>query len=143
MTSEARSSELSAVTDVRPLVVVADDEEDILTLVSFGLRRAGYDVLPAADGQEALDLIRERRPSLAVLDVKMPKLTGIDVVRELRSIDSVRGTPVILLSAGVQEDTVARGFEAGADEYIRKPFSPEELVGRVRDLIDSPPRRGA
>jgi DNA-binding response OmpR family regulator len=119
------------------LVVVADDELDILTLVSFGLRRAGYEVVSATDGEQALELIRDRRPRLAVLDVKMPKLTGIEVVRQVRATEAVQDTPVILLSAGVQEDTVARGFEAGADDYVRKPFSPDDLVARVRELIEA------
>jgi DNA-binding response OmpR family regulator len=121
----------------RPVVVVADDEQDILTLVSFGLQRAGYEVITASDGEQALDLIRQRRPSVAVLDVKMPKLTGIEVVRAVRANADVGALPVILLSAGVQEDTIALGFEAGADEYIRKPFSPDKLADRVGDLIEN------
>jgi DNA-binding response OmpR family regulator len=122
--------------DGPPLVVVADDEQDILTLVTFGLRRAGYEVLTASDGQQALELIRQRRPSVAVLDVKMPRLTGIDVVREVRKSEGVESLPVILLSAGVQEDTVSQGIDAGANEYIRKPFSPDELAARVATLIE-------
>jgi DNA-binding response OmpR family regulator len=119
----------------RPVIVVADDDEDILILVSFRLDRAGHEVLVARNGQEALDLICERRPDAAVLDVKMPKLTGIDVVKQVRERESVRDTPVILLSAGVQEDTIARGFEAGANDYIRKPFSPDDLVQRLDEVL--------
>jgi DNA-binding response OmpR family regulator len=122
-------------TSPRPLVVVADDDEDILILVSFRLDRAGHEVLTARNGQEALDLICEHRPDAAVLDVKMPKLTGIDVVKQVRERESVRDTPVILLSAGVQEDTIARGFEAGANDYIRKPFSPDDLVQRLGEVL--------
>jgi DNA-binding response OmpR family regulator len=119
----------------RPVIVVADDDEDILVLVSFRLDRAGHEVLTARNGQEALDLICERRPDAAVLDVKMPKLTGIDVVKQVRERESVRDTPVILLSAGVQEDTIVRGFEAGANDYIRKPFSPDDLVQRLDEVL--------
>jgi DNA-binding response OmpR family regulator len=119
----------------RPVIVVADDDEDILILVSFRLDRAGHEVVTARNGQEAFDLICERRPAAAVLDVKMPKLTGIDVVRKVRENESVQDTPVILLSAGVQEDTIARGFEAGANDYIRKPFSPDDLVHRLSEVL--------
>jgi DNA-binding response OmpR family regulator len=119
----------------RRVIVVADDDEDILILVSFRLVRAGHEVLTARDGEEALELIRERRPDAAVLDVKMPKLTGIDVVRQVRELEPVSDTPVILLSAGVQEDTIARGFEAGANDYIRKPFSPDDLVQRLAEVL--------
>jgi DNA-binding response OmpR family regulator len=119
----------------RPVIVVADDDEDILVLVSFRLGRAGHEVLTARNGEEALRLICERRPDAAVLDVKMPKLTGIDVVKQVREDEVVGDTPVILLSAGVQEDTIARGFEAGANDYIRKPFSPDDLVQRLNDVL--------
>jgi DNA-binding response OmpR family regulator len=119
----------------RPLVLVADDEEDILVLVSFRLDRAGCEVVTAADGKEALDLIHERRPDLAVLDVRMPKLTGIEVLRQVRADSTVGDTPVILLSAGVQEDSISKGLEAGANEYMKKPFSPDELAARVEALV--------
>jgi DNA-binding response OmpR family regulator len=115
----------------KPVVLVADDEEDIRVLVSFRLDRDGWDVVTAADGREALDLILERRPDIAVLDVRMPKLTGIEVLEQVRADDAVGDTPVILLSAGVQEDSIARGLEAGANEYMKKPFSPDELAARV------------
>lgn len=120
--------------DGRPVVIVADDEEDIRVLVSFRLDRDGWDVVTAADGREALDLILERRPDIAVLDVRMPKLTGIEVLEQVRADDAVGDTPVILLSAGVQEDSIARGLEAGANEYMKKPFSPDELAARVEAI---------
>jgi DNA-binding response OmpR family regulator len=121
--------------DGRPLVLVADDEEDILVLVSFRLDRAGCDVVTATNGREALDLILERRPDIAVLDVRMPKLTGIEVVRQVRASSTVSDTPVILLSAGVQEESISQGLEAGANEYMKKPFSPDELAARVEALV--------
>lgn len=121
----------------RPVIVVADDDEDILVLVSFRLDRAGHEVLTARNGEEALQLICDRRPDAAVLDVKMPKLTGIDVVKQVREHEAVGDTPVILLSAGVQEDTIARGIEAGANDYIRKPFSPDDLVQRLSEVLAS------
>jgi DNA-binding response OmpR family regulator len=118
-----------------PLVLVADDDPDILTLVGFRLERAGYEVLPARDGEEALALALERRPDLAILDVMMPKLDGYEVTQRLRANAATSGMPVILLTARVQEADITRGFEAGADDYIRKPFSPQELRVRVQAII--------
>jgi DNA-binding response OmpR family regulator len=119
----------------RPVVLVADDDDDIRDLVAFRLDRAGYEVLRAGDGQQALDLAREHLPDLAVLDVMMPKLTGYDVTRELRADAATSRIPVILLTARVQEADVARGFEAGADDYVKKPFSPQELKARVQAVL--------
>ena len=91
--------------------------------------------MTAADGEEALALARERQPALAILDVMMPKLNGYDVTRELRGDASTSRIPVILLTARVQESDVARGFESGADDYIKKPFSPQELRARVQAIL--------
>ena len=118
-----------------PLILVADDDEDILALVAFRLSRDGYRVLKARDGEEALCLARERSPELLILDVRMPKMTGLDVVRELRASEGRTRVPVILLTASVQDDSVQRGFDAGADEYIKKPFSPQELAARVHAVV--------
>ena len=115
----------------RPLVLVADDDQDILMLVSFRLERAGYDVIQAHDGEEAVRLAFERAPDLAVLDVMMPKLDGYEATRQLRDRETTSKLPVILLTARVQEVDVARGLEAGADDYVTKPFSPQELGERV------------
>jgi DNA-binding response OmpR family regulator len=119
----------------KPLVLVADDDHDILTLVSFRLERAGYDVVAARDGEEALRLALERVPDLAVLDVMMPKLDGYEVTTRLRQNRATRRMPVILLTARVQEADIARGFEAGADDYVKKPFSPQELGARVQAIL--------
>ncbi len=116
-------------------VLVADDDEDILQLVSFRLERAGYTVVTAADGQQALAAAREHRPDLAVLDVMMPGLNGYEVTRELRADPATAAIPVILLTARVQEADVSRGFDAGADDYLRKPFSPQELRSRVQAIL--------
>jgi DNA-binding response OmpR family regulator len=126
---------VSAIESDKPVVLVADDDADIRDLVAFRLDRAGYEVVRAGDGQEALDLAREHRPDLAVLDVMMPKLTGYDVTRELRAKAATSRIPVILLTARVQEADVARGFEAGADDYVKKPFSPQELKARVQAVL--------
>jgi DNA-binding response OmpR family regulator len=118
-----------------PLVLCADDDEDILSLVSLRLQRAGFQVATAADGEEAVLVARARRPALAVLDVMMPKRTGYEVLAELRGDEALRGMKVILLSARVQEGDVARGMDAGADAYLVKPFKAQELVAKVEELL--------
>jgi DNA-binding response OmpR family regulator len=119
----------------RPLVLIADDDPDILMLVRFRLERAGYEVVSAQDGQAALDLALAHEPDLAVLDVMMPRLDGYELTRELRRHEATRGMPVILLTARVQEADVQRGIEAGADDYVPKPFSPQELGARVQAAL--------
>ena len=117
------------------LVLCADDDEDILSLVSLRLRRAGFEVVTAADGDAAVDLARSRRPAIAVLDVMMPKRTGYEVLGALRADATMEGMKVILLSARVQEGDVARGMEAGADAYLAKPFKAQDLVAKVQELL--------
>ena len=118
-----------------PTILVADDEEDLRELVSYRLSRSGYEVVEAVDGQEALELATERTPDLMVLDVMMPRLDGYELTRRVREQDSLRSVPVILLTARSQETDVSRGFDVGADDYLRKPFNPDELVARVRAVL--------
>ena len=120
---------------VRPLILIADDDEDILELVKLRLSRAGFDVLAASDGGDALRLVRGRRPDLAVLDVAMPGLDGREVVASLREDPDTRAIPVILLTARATAGDVEAGLAAGADDYVTKPFSPELLQGRVAALL--------
>lgn len=122
--------------DRRRVVLVADDDADILGLVALKLERSGYEVLTATDGERALELAVERRPHVAILDVMMPKLTGIDVTRLLRQHELTRNVPILLLTARVQEHDFALGLAAGADDYMRKPFSPQALQERVEALLD-------
>jgi DNA-binding response OmpR family regulator len=118
-----------------PLVVVAEDDEDIRALIVHRMGKEGYEVLEAGDGEEALRLALERRPAVAIIDVMMPKLDGLEVTRELRRSEVGSRTPVLLLSARTLEPDIALGFEAGADDYLRKPFSPAELGARVHALL--------
>jgi DNA-binding response OmpR family regulator len=118
-----------------PLVLVADDDPDILDLVRYRLERSGYAVATATDGAEAVKLASELSPALAVLDVMMPGLTGFEVTRRLRQSAQTSRIPVILLTARAQEVDVQEGFEAGADDYLRKPFSPRELSARVQAVL--------
>jgi two-component system alkaline phosphatase synthesis response regulator PhoP len=112
-------------------VLVADDEPHLLRLVKFRLEREGYEVLTAVDGESALEMARTEQPDLCVLDVMMPKRSGFDVLRELRSDDSCSGMKVIMLTARAQDRDVDVGFSLGADDYITKPFSPQELRVRI------------
>jgi len=118
------------------LVLVADDDDDILLLVTTRLRRDGYEIVSASNGDRALELARERRPALAVLDIGMPGLDGIAVLEAIRGDESLGDTRVVLLTAKAQESDVRRGYDSGADAYVKKPFSPAELSQRVRELLD-------
>ncbi|MDT4994037.1 MAG: two-component system, OmpR family, alkaline phosphatase synthesis response regulator PhoP [Actinoplanes sp.] len=117
------------------LVLVADDDADIRDLVAFKLEQAGLEVIAVEDGQVALEQARARRPVLAVLDVSMPGLSGIDVCRMLRGDPATSEMLIIMLTARVQEQDVEGGFSAGADDYVTKPFSPRELVSRIQSLL--------
>ena len=117
------------------VVLVADDDADIRDLVAFKLEQAGFEVIAVADGQQALEQARTSRPTLAVLDVSMPGLSGIDVCRMLRADSATAGMMVIMLTARVQEQDVEGGFSAGADDYVTKPFSPRELVSRIQAML--------
>jgi two-component system alkaline phosphatase synthesis response regulator PhoP len=114
------------------LVLVADDDVDILTLVRVRLERSGYKVISARNGVEALALVRERHPDLAILDIAMPEMTGLEVTKRMR--EENLDVPVILLTARARDVDVAAGADAGADVYVTKPFSPQELESRVRAI---------
>jgi len=118
-----------------PLILCADDDEDILALVALRLERAGFRVARATDGMRALELARELLPDVAVLDVMMPRLTGIEVVRALRADPATKGLRMILLSARVQDSDIDHGLGAGADAYLAKPFRAPELVELVQQLL--------
>jgi DNA-binding response OmpR family regulator len=118
-----------------PLVLIADDDEDILTLIALRFRRSGLEVILARDGEEALELIQTHAPDAAVLDIAMPKLTGLEVVRRLRSSEATKSLPIVLLTARAAEKDVEIGLDAGADEYITKPFSPQDLYACVQSVL--------
>jgi DNA-binding response OmpR family regulator len=128
-------SDAQAVPREQPVVLAADDDEDILALVAFRLERSGYTVLQARDGQEAFELAQSEKPDLAVLDVMMPKLDGFELTRRLRAEEATSRMPIILLTARAQDTDVDQGFAVGADDYLRKPFSPQELRTRVQAIL--------
>jgi len=113
-------------------VLVADDDAAVLNLVRFRLERDGYRVLTAGDGVAALELALSEQPQVCVLDVMMPKLGGLEVVKRLRDNPRTASTRIILLTARSADHQVDEGFERGADDYVTKPFSPQELRQRVR-----------
>ncbi|MGZ4201663.1 MAG: response regulator transcription factor [Thermoleophilaceae bacterium] len=119
----------------RPLVLVADDEADVLELVALHLERAHFDVVRASDGNEAMELAQVMRPDVAVLDVMMPGLNGYELVSRMRETHETAGIPVLLLTARAGQLDMVQGYRAGADEYMKKPFSPHDLVDRVRDML--------
>ena len=112
----------------KPLVLVADDDPDILSLVSLRLEKAGFEVTTATDGRQAFDLVQQRRPAAAILDVRMPEMDGLEVIRSIRADEQSKDMLVIALSARVREANIAEGLEAGADEYMQKPFSGKQLI---------------
>lgn len=116
------------------LILVADDDEDILTLMSVSLERGDNEVLMARDGEEALDLALDRQPDLVLLDVAMPHLTGYEVLRKIRAAKTL-DIPVILVSAFASEEAIAEGWKQGADDYIVKPFSPDDLFRRTAAVL--------
>jgi DNA-binding response OmpR family regulator len=120
---------------VRPVVLVADDDEDILALVGLRLERAGYEVLAARDGVEALEAVDTRTPDIAVVDVMMPRMDGHELVRRLRARAETRSMPILVLTAVVHDRVVDASVAAGADAHMRKPFSPGELVARLDELV--------
>ena len=116
-------------------ILVADDDVDIRELVEFKLSTMGHDIVAVGDGAAAVEACRAQKPDLAVLDVMMPGVSGLDAIREIRADPALADLPVILLTARAQESDVETGFDSGADDYITKPFSPRELASRVEALL--------
>jgi DNA-binding response OmpR family regulator len=116
-------------------VLLAEDDTDIRDLVTFKLRQQGYEVRAFEDGLSALASARDDPPDLAVLDITMPGMSGLDVCRELRADPATSDVPIILLTARAQESDIETGFSVGADDYVVKPFSPRELVSRMQAVL--------
>jgi DNA-binding response OmpR family regulator len=120
-------------------ILIADDEPNILISLEFLMKREGYEVHLARDGQEALELLRRERPRLVLLDVMMPKKTGFEVCQEVRNDDDIRSTLILMLTAKGRETDVVKGLALGADAYMTKPFSTRDLVQKVREMLEAAP----
>ena len=116
-------------------ILIAEDEPDIRELVAFTLRFAGYEVVTAANGEEAVQQAVKEMPDLALMDVRIPRMTGYDACRAMKSNPDLKDIPVVFLSAKGQETEIATGIEAGAEEYLLKPFAPDQLTERVRAVL--------
>ena len=120
---------------VMPKILVVDDEPDAVELVEFNLKSAGYEVVTAADGSEALKKARAQSPDLIVLDLMLPEVDGLETCKILRRDPATSGIPIIMLTAKAAEIDRVLGLELGADDYITKPFSPRELLLRIKNLM--------
>ena len=120
---------------VRPLILSVDDEQDVTDLVQFHLTRAGYEVMTAANGREALACVSNRRPDLILLDLMLPDIDGFGVCEILRREPATAAIPVVILTAWATTDARSLGLELGALDYLTKPFSPRELTARVKRLL--------
>ncbi len=116
-------------------ILIAEDEPDIRELVLFMLRFAGYEVVAATNGEEAVRTASREIPDLILLDVRMPRMTGYEACRLMKANPALRDVPIVFLSAKGQEAEIQSGLDAGAEEYLLKPFSPAELTNRVRGIL--------
>jgi DNA-binding response OmpR family regulator len=117
-------------------ILIAEDERDIRDLITFTLRFAGHEVVPTSNGEEAFLKAQEILPDLIMMDVRMPRMTGYEACKKMKEIDALKPIPVVFLSAKGQESEVAAGLEAGAVEYILKPFAPDQLTAKVKSLLE-------
>jgi len=120
---------------VTPLILVVEDEAALVTLLRYNLEREGFRVAEARDGEEALLMAREQKPDLVILDWMLPLLSGLEVCRQLRRGPDTRSVPIIMLTARGEEGDKLRGLDSGADDYVTKPFSPSELIARIRAAL--------
>ncbi len=116
-------------------ILIAEDEPDIRELVAFTLRFGGYEVVAASNGEEAVHAASRELPDLILMDVRMPRMTGYDACRLMKASEELKDIPVVFLSAKGQDAEIQSGLEAGAEEYLLKPFSPDQLTTRVRAIL--------
>jgi len=133
--SPAPASEKAMNAALKPLILIVEDEIDLVTLLKYNLEKEGFRVMSANDGEEALLLANEQTPHLVLLDWMLPLMSGLEVCRQLRRNPKTRDIPVIMLTARGEEVDKVRGLNSGADDYISKPFSPTELVARIRAVL--------
>jgi DNA-binding response OmpR family regulator len=121
--------------DYMAKILIAEDERDIRDLVAFTLRFAGHEVFTATNGEEAVELAPQVNPDLVLMDVRMPRMTGYEACRALKANSELKDIPVVFLSAKGQESEIQQGLEAGAEEYLLKPFAPDQLTNRVKAIL--------
>jgi DNA-binding response OmpR family regulator len=117
-------------------ILIAEDERDIRDLITFTLRFAGHEVIATANGEEALQTALQEIPDLILLDVRMPRMSGYEVCEQVKANEKTQQIPVVFLSAKGQESEVQAGLKVGAEEYILKPFSPDQLADRIRVILE-------
>lgn len=119
----------------RETILIVDDEEDIIELIKYNLKNEGYDILTAFTGEQAIKIARQSRPDLIVLDLMLPGIDGLEVTRYLKNNDQTKDLPIVMLTAKGEESDIVTGLELGANDYISKPFSPKELLARIRAIL--------
>lgn len=119
-----------------PSIIVVEDEEDILELITYNLIKAKFQVLGASSGEEALELIEKNKPDLVLLDLMLPGIDGFEVCTRLRESEEFKNIPVIMLTARGEENMIVKGLEIGADDYVTKPFSPKVLIARINNVLN-------
>lgn len=117
-------------------ILVAEDEQDIQELIEFTLRYGGYEVMSVSNGEEAYESARKNLPDLILLDIRMPVMSGIEACKLLKTDPLTKKIPIVFLSAKGQKSEIKEGFEAGAEDYLLKPFSPEELNKRLKEILE-------
>jgi CheY-like chemotaxis protein len=116
-------------------ILIAEDERDIRDLVAFTLRFAGHEVVAASNGEEAVQMAPQANPDLILMDVRMPRMTGYEACRAIKANPNLKDIPVVFLSAKGQESEIQTGLEVGAEEYLLKPFAPDQLTDRVKAIL--------
>lgn len=116
-------------------ILIAEDERDIRDLVAFTLRFAGHEVITASNGEEAVELAPKVYPDLILMDVRMPRMTGYEACKVMKTMPGIKDVPVVFLTARGQESEIQQGLGAGAEEYLLKPFAPDQLTERVKAIL--------
>jgi DNA-binding response OmpR family regulator len=116
-------------------ILIAEDERDIRDLITFTLQFAGYEVMPASNGEEAVSKARQETPDLILMDVRMPRMTGYEACAVMKADPRLKNVPIIFLSAKGQDSEIQTGLQAGAEEYLLKPFAPDQLTQRIQAVL--------
>jgi two-component system alkaline phosphatase synthesis response regulator PhoP len=116
-------------------ILIAEDERDIRDLITFTLRFANYDVVAASNGEEAVALARQEVPDLIMMDVRMPRMTGYEACAVIKTVPNLKNIPIVFLSAKGQDSEIQAGLQAGAEEYLLKPFAPDQLTARIQAIL--------